>query len=111
MKITPSKDGVPRGTVTIRRRCSADDLVNAIGWVVVRDWTFYDAPNVAMRVETALALFKSKKSILNCFHRAFSSDGDTFWTWTDGLDDITVKEIKEQVLVLVFKKFPDLRVT
>ena len=109
MKATMSKDGVMRFDVRMTRRIGLDAMIEGIGWSLMRsdrDWS--ESENKAMAVESELKAFRSRKKIMDAATKAIYHDGDAVWTWAD---DCSFSEIiREQARVLIFKKFPELRV-
>lgn len=108
MKATLSRDGNMRLTVTIKHRVCVDDLVNGIGWKIVRERTSFNG-NVAMIIESELRAFKSRRAILIAFKEATLSEGNAIWAWSDGFDIEVCKQLREQARVLVLRKFPQLK--
>lgn len=109
MKATQSKDGEMRFTLKIAHRVSSDDLINAIGWKIMREYFPIESENKAMAVETILKQFGSRKAILVAVEESIRSEGDSVWTWSDNFTAETAGIIREQGRVLVAKKFPELK--
>lgn len=107
MKATLSKDGLMRFDIKIKRRVALDDMINGLGWNLIRDNEFHDIPNKAMAVEAALIPFRSRKAIMEATAKAYWHDGDSIWTWTD--DCSFAEIIREQARCLILKKFPELK--
>ena len=109
MKATPSKDGEMRFGVTIKRRVGLDEIVDALGWNLIRsDRDWFNTDNKAMAVESELKAYRSRKKTLDATIKAYLHDGESVWVWAD---DCSFSEIvREQARVLVLKKFPELKV-
>src|SRR5688572_9809955 len=111
MKATNSKDGLPRFNISIKHRIGVDDMIDGIGWKLTRDGGFLiDEPNKAMGVESALKAFKSRKAILDVTIESIRHEGDAVWVWSDNVSADINREIREQARVLIFHKFPELRI-
>ena len=108
MKATRSNDGVLRFTLKIPVRVGISELVDALGTHLVHHCDLYDATNKAMAVEAALKSFRSRRSILDKAIGTIAKEGESIWTWSDGISSELEDQIREQATVLVRKKFPEL---
>ncbi len=109
MKATISKDGQMRLTLRVVHRVDADDIIDALGWKLMRDVDFSECDNKAMRVEAELKLYKSRAALLKVTMESLHDEGSAVWVWSDDGDDKVIHAIREQGRVLVHKKFPELK--
>jgi hypothetical protein len=108
MKATPSQDGELRFDIVIRRRIGLQDMVDGLGWNLIRDGTF-DTDNKALAVEAALKPYWSRKAVIEAATKAIRHDGYDVWVWADDCSDKLQNEILKQARTLIFKKFPELK--
>lgn len=107
MKATMSKDGVPRFTLTMRRRVGALALVDAMGWKAMRDAEgIYTAEDQPAAVAKALKPLASRKAVMAAAQEAYAHDGDSVWTWADNCP--CPDEVRAQARAIVKRKFPEL---
>jgi hypothetical protein len=94
---TMSKDGEMRITISIKHRASKQDIVNAIGWQLLKDHDFCDAQDIAQAVAIALKPYQySAKKMLEAFKNATASEGSSVWTWREDCTQQTGNEIIKQ---------------
>jgi hypothetical protein len=110
MKATQSKDGTLRFNVPVSVRVGKDELINALCWQVLKDhWTdIQGCDNKAMAFESCLRGLRSRKAVFEAVRRAVLSDGVNYWAWSDELKSEDADKLREQVRVIVSKKFPEL---
>jgi hypothetical protein len=109
MKATPSKDGAMRFTIRVEHRMGAEDIVDAFCFRFMRDHYEHNVPNPAMQIESALKAYRSRKAIMDVVLRTLHDEGSTYWTWHEQHPESYCDILREQVRVLVAKKFPELK--
>lgn len=110
MKPTLSVDGKLRYNLTLRTRVNAEDIINGLCLILLREHDAGYSENVAMKTERILKEFYwSKAKILKAAGDAILRDGNATWAWSDDVTEKTANTIREQVRVLVDRKFPELK--
>ena len=111
MKPTMSKDGALRFNLRPVFRVGADELREAFCCEFAsRHWEVANSDNVAMAIESELRKYASRKAILELATEALVDEGNShYWTWAEENREEFVRQLREQVRVLVEKKFPDLK--
>lgn len=110
MKPTQSMDGKMRLNIKVNFRMGLDEMVDAFCNQFCRDQDQLDeSGNLAMKIESKLKLYNSKRQILRLVNFALWRDGSAYWVWSDDKTGKFANTLREQVKVMIAKKFKDLK--